>query len=391
MFYKDFIASCLDLAESDAPTPNPMTFATPPFATGTTSMGMVATLASDPSGPIEYYFQAFSGEGGQNHSGWQLGNAYVDSGLVPGGTYSYRVKARDAVPVPNETTYSAALEATTLAETPDAPSIVTAGATTMDLDVNPAANSASTLFAIQCASTSDATWDQKYVNAVGDPIAGPVWRSDSAWAVLTVTGLTLGGIEYCFHVKAKNADDIETSFSGTACDSTATSVQTVVSGRTCMTHIGGQEWCFDLDGGAPEPRWSPTVLEFDLTGNVATVLTAMICESGWEADPSVSIGPGNNGAQSMLTVTVNPLRNIDCCTITFSGDVVDTYDVRTLVGDVNGSGVVNATDKNLVKGAIGRALDSDKFIFDINTSGTINATDKNLVKGWIGTTEVACP
>ncbi|MCP4248005.1 MAG: hypothetical protein GY778_13235 [bacterium] len=383
-------APCLDLVEFQAPTPNPMTWTSPPFATGATSIGMVATSASDATPPVEYYFQAVSGAGGQNDSGWQASNVYVDSGLVINGAYTYRVKARDAAPAQNETLYSDMASATTQAETPNAPTIVSTGASTMDLDVDPAGNPAGTVFAIQCASTTDANWDQMYVDASGNPVAGEVWQTDSTWAVITVNGLALGGVEYCFHVKAKNDEDVETSFSGTACDTTTVATQTVVSGRTCMDHVG-QRWCFDLDGGSPEPRWNPTELEFDLTGNVVSVSAAMNCDSGWEADPSISIGAGNNGPNSRLTVTVNALRNIDCCTITFSGDVIDTYDVRTLVGDVNGSGIVNATDKNLVKGAIGRALDSAKFVFDVNTSGSINATDKNLVKGWIGTTQVACP
>ena len=44
---------------------------------------------------------------------------------------------------------------------------------------------------------------------------------------------------------------------------------------------------------------------------------------------------------------------------------------------------MNATDKNLVKGKIGAALDAAVFIYDVNATGAINATDKNLVKGWI--------
>ncbi|MCH7813481.1 MAG: hypothetical protein IID40_05615, partial [Planctomycetes bacterium] len=69
----------------------------------------------------------------------------------------------------------------------------------------------------------------------------------------------------------------------------------------------------------------------------------------------------------------------------------DSYAVRTLAGDVNGSGVVNATDKNLVKGKINRALDNGDFVNDVNASGVINATDKNLTKGWIGHTAALCP
>ncbi|MCP4251139.1 MAG: hypothetical protein GY778_29225 [bacterium] len=82
----------------------------------------------------------------------------------------------------------------------------------------------------------------------------------------------------------------------------------------------------------------------------------------------------------------------ECCTITLTGDVEDTFELRPLRGDVNFSGIVNATDKNLVKGKIGHPIDQgDNFIYDVNMSGTINATDKNLVKGWIGGNAGTCP
>ncbi|MCH7813102.1 MAG: hypothetical protein IID40_03685 [Planctomycetes bacterium] len=165
---------------------------------------------------------------------------------------------------------------------------------------------------------------------------------------------------------------------------------TIVSGRSCMVH-GAQEWCFDLDGGLPDPRLGPHRLQLDLTGNVASVSVSMSCASGHNGSPTLSIGSGLNGPQSRLTVDFAPLPNIDCCTVTLSGDVVDQYDIGALAGDVNGSGVVNATDKNMVKGNISKPVDADKFVFDVYASGLINATDKNLVKGWIGHTVAVCP
>ena len=80
-------------------------------------------------------------------------------------------------------------------------------------------------------------------------------------------------------------------------------------------------------------------------------------------------------------------------TSTEGADILNpTFTVRTLAGDVNRSGRVNATDKNLVKGKIGEPpLSADDFLYDVNLSGRINATDKNLVKGWIGRTAAVCP
>ncbi|MCP4245580.1 MAG: hypothetical protein GY778_00885, partial [bacterium] len=103
---------------------------------------------------------------------------------------------------------------------------------------------------------------------------------------------------------------------------------------------------------------------------------------------------------SILTIDLDPpLGDQDCYAIglagmtsTEGGDILNpTFTVRTLVGDVNRTGRVNATDKNLIKGKIGTPLSADDFLFDVNLSGRINATDKNLVKGWIGHTVAECP
>ena len=97
-------------ADTDPPTPNPMSFASAPASTGTSSIAMTATTASDPSG-VEYYFEALTAGG--NDSGWQSSASYEDTGLSPDTTYSYRVKARDTSTNANETAWSGSASATT--------------------------------------------------------------------------------------------------------------------------------------------------------------------------------------------------------------------------------------------------------------------------------------
>ena len=103
-------------ADTDPPTPDPMSFATAPYSTGTSSIAMVATTASDASG-VEYYFECTSGGG--NNSGWQSGTTYEDTGLSAGTQYCYRVKARDKSTNQNATAYSGAQCATTDTPPPD--------------------------------------------------------------------------------------------------------------------------------------------------------------------------------------------------------------------------------------------------------------------------------
>jgi len=94
----------------DAPTPDPMTFATAPYSTGSSSISMTATTATDVSG-VEYFFTCTAGGG--NDSGWQIDATYEDTGLSASTQYTYTVKARDMSAEQNETAASAAASATT--------------------------------------------------------------------------------------------------------------------------------------------------------------------------------------------------------------------------------------------------------------------------------------
>jgi len=98
--------------DTTPPTPDPMTWATPPYATGESSIAMVATTASDPSG-VEYYFDETSGNPGGSDSGWQDSTSYTDTGLQAGTQYCYTVRARDKSPNQNTTADSSTECATT--------------------------------------------------------------------------------------------------------------------------------------------------------------------------------------------------------------------------------------------------------------------------------------
>jgi spore coat protein CotH len=99
------------IPDTGAPTPNPLVWANVPTTTGTTSITMKATTASDSSG-VEYYFECTSGGG--HSSSWQNSPYYKDKGLLPNTIYSYHVKARDKSPAQNETAWSSVGSASTL-------------------------------------------------------------------------------------------------------------------------------------------------------------------------------------------------------------------------------------------------------------------------------------
>jgi len=95
--------------DTNPPTPDPMTWETPPAPANQTSIIMTATAATDPSG-VEYYFECTAGGG--NDSGWHPITVYIDMGLTPGTSYTYRVKARDKSPNQNETGWSSEASST---------------------------------------------------------------------------------------------------------------------------------------------------------------------------------------------------------------------------------------------------------------------------------------
>jgi hypothetical protein len=69
----------------------------------------------------------------------------------------------------------------------------------------------------------------------------------------------------------------------------------------------------------------------------------------------------------------------------FSQLLPDTpVSVSMLIGDVNGNGVVNATDVAQTKAQVGQPVTGSNFRTDVNASGIINGTDVAIVKSHSG-------
>jgi len=78
----------LEEYDNDPPTPNPATWDSVPYATGSDSIAMAADLGYDITGPVEYYFDETSGNPGGSDSGWQTEPTYTDTGLTPETQYT---------------------------------------------------------------------------------------------------------------------------------------------------------------------------------------------------------------------------------------------------------------------------------------------------------------
>jgi len=200
--------------DATPPTPNPMTFSSSPDAADYDEIDMTATTASDPHGPVEYYFDFVSsptGGAGGSDSGWQSSRTYTDAGLGANHEYGYRVKARDGAISSNRTSYSGTLYTCTHARVPGVPAVNNPTSNSLDVTVTSGGNPSWTEYAIWLNEPVGGT--SYYTNASGGSSGNlPVWQTASAWSGLMVTGLTPDR-EYRFTVKARNGDDVETAFS----------------------------------------------------------------------------------------------------------------------------------------------------------------------------------
>jgi glucuronoarabinoxylan endo-1,4-beta-xylanase len=93
------------------PDPDPMEWASPPTATGSSTITMTAVTASDVSTPVSYFFECTNYS--DANSGWQQETTYIAQGLSPNTQYTFKVKARDNSSNHNETGWSEPNWATT--------------------------------------------------------------------------------------------------------------------------------------------------------------------------------------------------------------------------------------------------------------------------------------
>jgi pectate lyase len=185
------VASASPVADTMAPTPNPMTWSVAPHGASLHSISMTAMTATDESG-VQYYFTCTSGGG--HDSGWQNGITYVDEGLAEGATCSYTVKARDYSPAHNETSPSAPdASASAMADTAaPAPNPMTWSAV-------PAATGISAI-TMTASTATDVSGVEYYFANTTDASHDSGWQDDM---IYTDTGL-LNGVTYAYRVIARD-------------------------------------------------------------------------------------------------------------------------------------------------------------------------------------------
>jgi uncharacterized protein (DUF1800 family) len=116
-----------------------------------------------------------------------------------------------------------------------------------------------------------------------------------------------------------------------------------------------------VSGDASVVPGSATVNGF--AGNTMSVTVAGLADS--QAMALTVSNVANAGAETLASATVN---------------------MRTLLGDVNGSGSVTGADVNIAKAQVGAAVDGSNFRTDVGGNGSISGADTAVIKSKIGTT-----
>jgi hypothetical protein len=218
--------------ETNAPTPNPMTWSSVPAATGPYTITMTATTASDNSPPVKYYFECTNH--GEANSTWQTSPTYAASNLTPSTLYTFRVKARDNAPAQNQTDWSTTQSATT-----DPPDTTPPSPNPMTWATVPTATGPSTITMTSTTAT-DATSPpvQYYFECTNHGEANSTWQSSPTYIASGLNPLT----QYSFRAKARDSatpTKNETGWSSTQSATTQappTDINIIGSWTTGTTH-----------------------------------------------------------------------------------------------------------------------------------------------------------
>jgi hypothetical protein len=180
------------------PTPDPMTWAIPPHSTVQGQITMVATTARDNSGSeVEYQFERYYFASGDVYRIWDWDpcEAHIDSGLINGQKYGYRVRARDAANNMTDWSYIGyAIAGELVDRTPPTPDPMT-------WQTEPSASE--TTATMVATTATDASGGVQYYF---EETTGMPGGDDSGWqneTTYTDTGL-MTGTQYGYRVKARD-------------------------------------------------------------------------------------------------------------------------------------------------------------------------------------------
>jgi hypothetical protein len=226
----------------------------------------------------------------------------------------------------------------------------------------------------------------------GSPITGYTatcnpngFTGTGAASPIVVTGLT-NGVAYSCSVTATNAIDTGPASGTVSVTPAAPFVLATTAVVSRKTHGGTGVFEQPIDFAQPpagavsvEPRaigaGHTIVFQFNgAIGNPGSVTSS--------AGAAASIASGNEVVVTLTGVADNSRVTVSLTGV--NGVLSQSATIGFLVGDVNGSRSVTATDIVAVKARSGQLTAAGNFKFDLNASGSITATDILAVKGRSG-------
>jgi sugar lactone lactonase YvrE len=203
---------------------------------------------------------------------------------------------------------------------------------------------------------------------------------------ITVPGLT-NGVTYACFVAATNASGPGPASASVNVTPAVPSAVTLVAVQSRKTHGAS---AFDLPIDATQPLSGPVIVEprtigaghhivFQFSAPVIVPGTASVTPIG---TISTTVASGNEVIVTLAGIPDNTRVTVSLAGV--NGLQNASASLGFLVGDVNNSRSVTATDILQVKGRSGQATDATNFKFDLNASGSITASDILAVKGRSG-------
>jgi hypothetical protein len=210
---------------------------------------------------------------------------------------------------------------------------------------------------------------------------------------ITVTGLQ-NDTGYSCAVRAVNAAGTSAPSANVNATPSASSILTLLGVQSRKTHAVAGTFDLAIDttqaiGGAitVEPRaiGAGHLVVFQFNVPITSFTSLGVTDAGMAPIGSFSSASVGNDLQVTLTgIPDNRRVQISLNNANGPGGPSVVAAIGFLVGDINNSRAVNATDISGVKARSGLSTNSSNFRFDLNSSGGINATDIAAVKARSG-------
>jgi Abnormal spindle-like microcephaly-assoc'd, ASPM-SPD-2-Hydin/Fibronectin type III domain/Dockerin type I domain len=234
----------------------------------------------------------------------------------------------------------------------------------------------------------------------GLPIAGYTATCDPGAIVATgtVSPITVSGLQngtpYSCAIRAVNAAGISAPSASVNATPSAGAILLLLGVQSRKTHAAAGTFDVPIDttqgiGGAitVEPRaiGAGHQIVFQFTVPITSFTSLSVTDATMAPIGSFSSASVGNDLQVTLTgIPDNRRVLVNLNNANGPGGASVAAAIGFLVGDVNNSRAVNATDISGVKARSGLATNSSNFRFDLNSSGGINATDIAAVKARSG-------